>query len=392
VNTLAFGLLTFFKMIVSGQAWIVAGLIALAIYAGSDSWSGLATALPHRVVGSPTTPYSIPWPDLAMTLGFLASLALPVVWLAMIRPRILGKRFSNRIFERPLPEYETTKKDRAWPGKADFRGDVDSWDRASGRSQRRDALDRNPKLALLWITIQISLVIGLVITPPWLAAHYVPGASFAGVLAVLGVVALLSGGMAVGVKVSGARGGAKLPLGLLGLLLGAMVITLPLVAMLYRGLAGIGLVVLLYAICSAIVILLGRRLTSSKPPRGYMLFTTVLWIAQWPIAIGLLAWRAPGIDQTLTVGTGVAAVVAGVIFCVHQFGWYLFVTYLWGAHNNEAGAAVRCEKYKQWIRFHLKDDVLTGYVIGIDDPVDDPSKQVAVAKVVDVFQIKPGGA
>lgn len=392
---LACGLLSFVKMVVSGQAWILAGLIALAIYAGSDAWSGFVTALPHRLFGSPTTPITIPCPDIAMTFGFLAAIALPIVWLTVVRPWILGKRSSRRVFA------------NNWPTAKSFTDSVDSWRRKKESAPRRDALDRNPRLALVWVTIQLSVVIGLIVAPPWIVAHCVPGASFGGVLAVLGVVALVAGGLFVGLKVSGAKGPAKLGLFfVLGLIHAGMQVTLPLAALLYRGLVGFVAVFALYSVCSLVVIGISRKLESSSrpkpgshalprvapPPRWFTLLTAALWIVQWPAAIALLALLAPStIDQSLTFWTGLGAVVAGVVFCVHQFGWYLFVAYLLGAHNNEAGAAVRCEHWKQWIRFHLdKDGVLTGYVIGVDTPVH-PRQAVAAAKIVDVFQIKPGG-
>lgn len=36
-------------------------------------------------------------------------------------------------------------------------------------------------------------------------------------------------------------------------------------------------------------------------------------------------------------------------------------------HNNEVGGAARIENYKQFIRFRLTKNTLTGYVIAIDD-------------------------
>jgi hypothetical protein len=49
------------------------------------------------------------------------------------------------------------------------------------------------------------------------------------------------------------------------------------------------------------------------------------------------------------------------------FGWYLGVCSLFNGHNNEAGGAARIEKFKQFIRFKLTEDGLTGYVIAVDD-------------------------
>jgi len=50
------------------------------------------------------------------------------------------------------------------------------------------------------------------------------------------------------------------------------------------------------------------------------------------------------------------------------FGWYLLVSLAFAGHNDEAAGAARVEKYKQFIRFRLTPDTLTGYVIAIDEP------------------------
>ena len=56
-------------------------------------------------------------------------------------------------------------------------------------------------------------------------------------------------------------------------------------------------------------------------------------------------------------------------------------------HNNEGGAASRIERYRQFVRFRVEPDRLTGYVIAIDEP----ATELAAIKprVVDVFTIVP---
>ena len=50
-----------------------------------------------------------------------------------------------------------------------------------------------------------------------------------------------------------------------------------------------------------------------------------------------------------------------------SFGWYLGVCSVLNGHNNEIGGAARIESFKQFIRFRLTEQGLTGYVIAIDD-------------------------
>ena len=60
----------------------------------------------------------------------------------------------------------------------------------------------------------------------------------------------------------------------------------------------------------------------------------------------------------------------GAIVAPIQFSWYLLVAGCFDGHNNEIGVALRSTMYKQWIRFHITPTKVTGYVIGIDRPLD----------------------
>lgn len=116
-----------------------------------------------------------------------------------------------------------------------------------------------------------------------------------------------------------------------------------------------------------------------------------LWLLQGPIAIAVL-WAIPllGIAPRLVEdpwwGT-LAAAAVGLVVVTFQFGWYLLVGAAFGAHNNELGSAIRTTKYKQWIRFHVTRDVVTGYVLGVDDPL-----HAAIPKLVDTFKLVPSAA
>lgn len=47
-------------------------------------------------------------------------------------------------------------------------------------------------------------------------------------------------------------------------------------------------------------------------------------------------------------------------------GSYLLRALRMGAHLNEAAAALRCSRYRHFLRFKLEPGRLTGYVIGVD--------------------------
>ena len=83
-----------------------------------------------------------------------------------------------------------------------------------------------------------------------------------------------------------------------------------------------------------------------------------------------------------------SASVAGAVglgmSCV-WLGWYFAVSLVFGGHANEAGSTARIEAYKEFIRFRLTEDALTGYVIGIDKPQTDGTK--LSARLVDKFTL-----
>jgi hypothetical protein len=68
------------------------------------------------------------------------------------------------------------------------------------------------------------------------------------------------------------------------------------------------------------------------------------------------------------------------------FGWYLGVCFAFNGHNNEVGGACRIEEFKQFIRFRLTENGLTGYVIAIDQPQRKGSD--LKPKIVDVFHLR----
>ena len=94
----------------------------------------------------------------------------------------------------------------------------------------------------------------------------------------------------------------------------------------------------------------------------------------------------------------VAALVGAIICCLWT-GWYFAVCFAFNGHNNEVGGAARIEKFKQFIRFRLTREGLTGYVIAVDNvgmigELDKSGKQRMdgndlAPKLIDVFHLVP---
>ncbi|MGH9752224.1 MAG: hypothetical protein ACREA2_05520 [Blastocatellia bacterium] len=81
----------------------------------------------------------------------------------------------------------------------------------------------------------------------------------------------------------------------------------------------------------------------------------------------------------------VAGAIGLVMSCV-WFGWYLGVCFAFNGHNNEVGGACRMEEFKQFIRFRLTEDGLTGYVIAVDQPQQ--QRRDLKPKVIDIFHLR----
>jgi hypothetical protein len=83
-----------------------------------------------------------------------------------------------------------------------------------------------------------------------------------------------------------------------------------------------------------------------------------------------------------------AAGAFGLVMACVWLGWYLAVCFAFNGHNNEAGGAARIEEFKQFIRFRLTKDGLTGYVIGIDQPRDSQNRQNLNPEIIDCFHLR----
>jgi hypothetical protein len=110
------------------------------------------------------------------------------------------------------------------------------------------------------------------------------------------------------------------------------------------------------------------------------------WVALGVFPLSIIFWGEPVPVDGLRLA---AAFLLGAVYGCVWFGWYVAVTMSLNGHNNEAGGGARSEQYRHFIRFKLTPDTLTGYVIGIDKPVDhfrdDPK-----FRLVDVFTVRKG--
>ncbi|HYO92477.1 MAG TPA: hypothetical protein VEQ40_12610, partial [Pyrinomonadaceae bacterium] len=88
----------------------------------------------------------------------------------------------------------------------------------------------------------------------------------------------------------------------------------------------------------------------------------------------------------LLVACFVAAGV-GLLMACAWLSWYLAVALVFNGHNNEAGGAARIEKFKQFVRFRLTENDLTGFVIAVDEPKEHGSQ--LRPKLIDVIYLRP---
>ncbi|HEX2270113.1 MAG TPA: hypothetical protein VHH35_11285, partial [Pyrinomonadaceae bacterium] len=112
---------------------------------------------------------------------------------------------------------------------------------------------------------------------------------------------------------------------------------------------------------------------------------TLPYITRWffplpPVFPELTGWW--GLLPALVAGA------FGAVFCCLWTGWYFGVCFAFNGHNNEVGGAARIEEFKEFIRFRLTPEGLTGYVIAIDD-VDVINEQGKDGRVQDGRDLKP---
>jgi hypothetical protein len=105
-----------------------------------------------------------------------------------------------------------------------------------------------------------------------------------------------------------------------------------------------------------------------------------------PDLYGFALWQGGSYSPWQAVCGALLAGAFGALMSCVWLGWYFAVSVEFDGHAGEAGSAARREEYKQFIRFRITPDSLTGYVIGIDKP-QQCGKELR-ARLVDVFTLR----
>ena len=128
---------------------------------------------------------------------------------------------------------------------------------------------------------------------------------------------------------------------------------------------------------------LSLRLPAWLVKRGWAGRILLVWLVLVAVTLGVIVFAADhrtvdvaaaakgdglswlGLLQRLVV-VGGSSVLAMFVGSAH-FGWYLAAARRF--HNNELGGAARVDRFRQFIRFRLTAEGLTGYVIGLEQVV-----------------------
>jgi hypothetical protein len=105
---------------------------------------------------------------------------------------------------------------------------------------------------------------------------------------------------------------------------------------------------------------------------------------QSPGSFASFEWWGSFPGWWMLVPITLASVFGALLSCV-WVSWYFAVCLGFNGHNNEIGGAARIERFKQFIRFRLTEDDLTGYVIAVDDPQEEG--RLLSPRVIDVFRL-----
>lgn len=111
----------------------------------------------------------------------------------------------------------------------------------------------------------------------------------------------------------------------------------------------------------------------------------IAWTLLVAAVLGV-ALHEPRIQPIDSAAFGLSILLGAALSCV-WFGWYLATSLCFDAHNNEAGGGSRIGRFKQFIRFRVTRESLTGYVIAIDDPEEHGAR--LKPRLVDRFELRP---
>lgn len=131
---------------------------------------------------------------------------------------------------------------------------------------------------------------------------------------------------------------------------------------------------------------------------------TLPWITNWGLRkfFGYTEYPLifPNPQGWFTLLPALLAGAIGAVICCLWTGWYFAVSFLFNGHNNEVGGTARVENFKQFIRFRLTNNSVTGYVIAVDDVslIGEPDKNNPNrtmdgsdlnVRLIDVFHLVP---
>jgi len=358
-----------------GIVSVAAFALALVVTAGSmrrdtrvvtDVVLGWLGVHMERALGSDAAAargHALGWNALAGAAWFSAAI---VTGLALVFAAFAYARWVTRTLRRPRREWpRLLRAMRAFPlGRVlEDRGYLPSWILVI-------AAVALPALTGQMVALPSAAALLFQLTFVWLVV---------GLAAALVVFGGRSGGML-------ARPGGRLGFYAFGAMHALIQLTLPFVVV-RLGLGDTAALFLALAVGGAAA-LLGRWLLC----RGARWALLALWLAHWAAIVAILAVGAGGVAAVpgSTLGWAEFLVVAGlfgaVLGCL-EYGWYLAVAVAHDGHENETGAAARIERFRQFIRFRLEPQRLTGFVIAVDEPTDDPA--AVRPRVVDVFTIAP---
>jgi len=140
---------------------------------------------------------------------------------------------------------------------------------------------------------------------------------------------------------------------------------------------------------AVVVVLVFAFIGNQLARRGWRWALVVAWLMYGGVLLYLpFALRAspePSLDGWgLALRFIVVIALGGLMSCV-WLGWYMAVALEFHGHTDQAGGAARIEEFKEFIRFRLTRDTLTGYVIGVDQPLTQGAD--LKMRIIDVFQL-----
>jgi len=239
----------------------------------------------------------------------------------------------------------------------------------------------------------VALVLAL--AGPWMAAILLPLRSSGHVVAVetsllfvLGLAAFVHAALiAVKVGAHGRPWRVKLGFGCLGLFYSGLQLSTPVLITL---LATTNRWVLVADVAVVATLTWFARDLATRPrPWLYLGLFVLCGLSSLAIPVALagrlvlpLAWSdiALRLPVVMLVGAALSTV---------WLGWYLVVALGFSGHNNEAGAASRVDRFREFIRFRVEPDRLTAHVVGVGRPQIVDGHVRVPAWVIDRFAVAP---